>query len=58
MLVMVGEEDELTPVGSAETIHQGIAGSRLVIVPGAGHLSNLENPKAFNAALTKFLKSL
>ena len=57
-LVVVGEEDELTPVGSAETIHQGIAGSRLAIVPRAGHLSNMENPEAFNAAVSSFLTSI
>lgn len=57
-LVVVGEEDELTPMASAETIRQGIAGSRLAIIPKAGHLSNLENPEAFNAAVSGFLTSL
>ncbi len=57
-LVVVGDEDELTPVSSAETIHEGIADSRLVVIPRAGHLSNMENPDAFNAALSEFLGSI
>ena len=57
-LVVVGDEDDMTPMASAEAIHQGIAGSRLAVIPKAGHLSNMENPDAFNAALTEFLKSL
>ena len=32
-----------------------IGGSRLEIIPGAGHLSNLENPTAYNAVLARFL---
>ena len=57
-LILVGEEDELTPVSSAETIQNGIAGSRLIVIPKAGHLSNMENPDAFNTAVSEFLHSL
>jgi 3-oxoadipate enol-lactonase len=57
-LVIVGEEDVLTPLSEAEKIASGIAGSRLEVVPGAGHLSNLENPGAFDAALRGFLDEL
>jgi pimeloyl-ACP methyl ester carboxylesterase len=55
-LVIVGAEDTLTPLALSETLHARIAGSELVVVPGAGHLSNLENPAAFNAALGNFLE--
>jgi len=54
-LVMVGEEDTLTPPAMSEQMHQAISGSTLVTIPGAGHLANLERPRAFNAALASFL---
>ena len=36
-------------------MHRAIAGSELVVVPGAGHMTNLEQPAAFNEALARFL---
>jgi pimeloyl-ACP methyl ester carboxylesterase len=57
-LVIVGEEDELTPVEESRKIADAIPGARLEIVPMAGHLSNLEQPERFNAALGEFLSSL
>ncbi len=54
-LIVVGDEDTLTPPAAAEEMHQGIAGSELVRIPQAGHLSNLEQPELFNAALAAFL---
>ncbi len=54
-LVVCGAEDELTPVADAEAIQRGIPGSRLEVIPKAGHLSALEDPAAFNAALAAFL---
>jgi len=54
-LIMVGEEDQGTPVAAAEAIHERIAGSRLVVLPAARHLSNIEQADAFNKALMKFL---
>ena len=57
-LVVVGEEDAITPVKGARAMHGAIPGSRLEIVPEAGHLSNLERPAAFNAALSDFVGSL
>ena len=56
--VLVGEEDEVTPVAEAERMQHGIAGARLETIPGAGHLSNMERPEAFTAALTRFLSTL
>lgn len=57
-LVVVGEEDALTPVKEARALHAGIAGSRLEVIAGAGHVSNLERPAAFNHVLSEFLTSL
>jgi len=57
-LVAVGEDDELTPPAAAEVLAGGIPDARLVVVPAAGHLSNLENPDAFNRALADFLADL
>jgi pimeloyl-ACP methyl ester carboxylesterase len=54
-LVVVGEEDTVTPPALSEEMHAKIAGSELVRIPHAGHLSNIERPDAFNAALTTFL---
>jgi 3-oxoadipate enol-lactonase len=54
-LIMVGEEDPGTPVAASEAMHAKIAGSKLVILPKARHLSNIEQAQAFNAALMEFL---
>jgi pimeloyl-ACP methyl ester carboxylesterase len=54
-LVIAGDEDVPTPVAEAELLVQHITGARLEILAGAGHLSNLERPEAFTAALTRFL---
>jgi 3-oxoadipate enol-lactonase len=54
-LIVVGEEDRLTPPPLSQSLHQAIAGSELVTIPRAGHLSSLEQPDAFNAALVRFL---
>jgi 3-oxoadipate enol-lactonase len=57
-LIVVGAEDGLTPVAEAEALRDGIRGARLQIIEGAGHLSNLERPHEFNAALIEFIDSL
>jgi 3-oxoadipate enol-lactonase len=57
-LVIVGSEDQLTPLLVAQSLAGRIAGARLEVIPDAGHISNLENPAAFNEALRKFLQSL
>ncbi|HZD26977.1 MAG TPA: 3-oxoadipate enol-lactonase [Alphaproteobacteria bacterium] len=54
-LVIVGEQDPATPVAAAEAIQAGIPGAKLVVIPDASHLSNVEQPEAFNAAVTEFL---
>ena len=55
-LVVVGADDPATTVDMARTIHQGIAGSELLILKDAAHLSNLEQAAAFNEAVLAFLK--
>ena len=57
-LIIVGETDGVTPVAASEALNQGISGSKLVVIPEAGHLSNLEAPEAFNGALAEFLGGL
>jgi pimeloyl-ACP methyl ester carboxylesterase len=57
-LVVVGEEDVLTPPGEARTLADRIRGARLVIVPRVGHLPNLEQPRTFNDTLGEFLRQL
>jgi pimeloyl-ACP methyl ester carboxylesterase len=54
-LVVCGEEDTITPVAESEALHRGIAGSRLQVIPRAGHLSNLEQPAVYNEGLLSFL---
>jgi pimeloyl-ACP methyl ester carboxylesterase len=55
-LILCGEEDTLTPPAASEAMHQAIPGSRLVILPGAGHLSNLEAPDEFSGVLAEALQ--
>jgi 3-oxoadipate enol-lactonase len=55
-LVIVGEQDAGTPVEMAREIHAAMPGSELVIIPSASHLSNIEQPEAFNRALSGFLQ--
>ena len=55
-LILVGAEDAITPVADSEKMHEAIAGSRLVVLENAGHVSNLERTEEFNLALLDFLK--
>jgi 3-oxoadipate enol-lactonase len=57
-LLLFGSEDQLTPLKDAEVLHREIRGSRLEIIKGAGHVSNIEQPTKFNRALKDFLDSL
>jgi pimeloyl-ACP methyl ester carboxylesterase len=58
ILALVGEEDAVTPIEDARAIAAGAPDARLAILPEAGHLSNLENPASFNAALRPWLAGL
>jgi 3-oxoadipate enol-lactonase len=55
VLVVCGAEDTLTPVEEARKMVLEVPRGKLVVLPGAGHLSNLEAPAAFNEALREFL---
>ncbi len=57
-LVLVGSEDVATPPDAARTLAGGIPGAKLEQLPGVGHLSNLEAPEAFTAAVRHFLDGL
>lgn len=57
-LAIGAEGDKAAPPENARIIAAGIPGCRLVLIPYAGHMANLENPGAFNAALLEFLRSL
>lgn len=57
-LVLVGEEDVLTPPAEAQAMAGAIPGAKLERIPAAGHLSNLEQPARFTPALEEFLASL
>jgi 3-oxoadipate enol-lactonase len=57
-LIIVGEHDPGTPVSDSETIHEQIRGSDLVVLSSASHLSNIEQPKAFNQAVVDFLSKI
>jgi 3-oxoadipate enol-lactonase len=53
-LVIVGELDRVTPIAEAMSVRSLLKGE-LVVVPNVGHLPNIEDPLAFNDALTAFL---
>ena len=57
-LVIVGEEDVPLPVAKSREIADQIRGSQSVVIPGAGHLSAMEQPEAVTAAITQFLAHL
>lgn len=54
-LILCGDEDTLTPVAESRAMAAAIAGSRLALIPAAGHVSNIEAPEVFNALLSDFL---
>jgi 3-oxoadipate enol-lactonase len=54
-LIVVGEEDQGTPVAASRAIQAQIGGSQLEIIKSAAHLSNLEQPETFTRTLTTFL---
>jgi 3-oxoadipate enol-lactonase len=57
-LVVHGAEDTLIPPSEAEGMHRAIRHSQLELIPGSGHLPNLEQPVSFSATLWRFLKQL
>jgi pimeloyl-ACP methyl ester carboxylesterase len=57
-LIVVGDEDAITPPKEAKRLCESIRGARMEILQGAGHLSNIERPAAFNTVVSEFLASL
>jgi pimeloyl-ACP methyl ester carboxylesterase len=57
-LIIVGEDDQGTPVAASRAIQAKISGSQLQVIKSAAHLSNLEQPDAFMAAVASFLARL
>ncbi len=57
-LIIVGDQDVATVPEKADRMHARIRGSKLVVIPGAGHTSAAEEPEAVNTALKEFLASL
>jgi 3-oxoadipate enol-lactonase len=57
-LIVVGEEDQPTPVQAAEAMHAKIAGSTLVVIPGAGHMTPMEQPELVSRAIRQFAEKL
>ena len=53
-LIVVGQEDNTTPLSDAQLMADRISGARLAIIPSAGHLSNLEQPQVFCDLLQEF----
>ena len=54
-LILVGDEDVVTPPALSETLHKAITGSELRLIPQSGHLSSIECADAFNDTLARFL---
>jgi pimeloyl-ACP methyl ester carboxylesterase len=58
VLVVCGEEDQVIPLAESEGMHEALPNSDLAIIPGAGHLPNLEQPLNFNEVVWDFLQFL
>jgi pimeloyl-ACP methyl ester carboxylesterase len=57
-LLLYGDADVRAPLPVAEDLHRSIPGARLVLLPGVGHVTNIEAPEAFNGAVRSFLGDL
>jgi 3-oxoadipate enol-lactonase len=57
-LIVVGEEDVLTPPKEGRKLHAAIAGSRIEVLKEAGHLSTVERPASFNTVVSEVIASL
>jgi pimeloyl-ACP methyl ester carboxylesterase len=58
VLILHGSEDQIIPISESESMHLHIPNSRLEILPGAGHLLNLEQPEIFNRLVADFMQSI
>lgn len=57
-LVMHGEEDEIVTLEEMQALAGGLPGAELLTIPGAGHLSPVEQPQLFNDAVAEFARAL
>jgi pimeloyl-ACP methyl ester carboxylesterase len=57
-LLVWGDADARSPITVAKQFHQAIPGAKLVVISGAGHVSNLEDPARFNPAVRDFCRSV
>jgi pimeloyl-ACP methyl ester carboxylesterase len=57
-LVLSGAEDKMVPPEASEGLHRAIPGSRMVVVPGAGHMLPVEQPGEFNEFLGEFVRGV
>jgi pimeloyl-ACP methyl ester carboxylesterase len=57
-LILVGDEDVITPPAEAQSMAEAMPNARLEVIPQGGHMAPFENPAAANAAILRFLKSL
>ena len=56
-LLVWGEQDVRSPLSVARQFERAIPDTQLVVIPGAGHVSNLERPEEFNEAVRKFCRT-
>jgi len=54
-LILIGDSDDATPMAESEFIRDGIPGSEIHVIPGAGHLTTIDNPDAVTRELAAFL---
>jgi len=57
-LLLSGDGDPRAPLPIAEGLHAAIPGSRLVVLPGVGHVSCVEAPQRFNREVRHFIRSI
>jgi 3-oxoadipate enol-lactonase len=57
-LVIVGDQDAISPPGEMQAIAAAIPDAEFVVIPDSGHMTTMENPEAVNAALSKFIAAL
>ena len=57
-LIVTGDEDAIIPVSESESMHAAIRHSTLEVITGAGHLTNVERPAAFNHVVSEFIAKL
>jgi len=56
-LILCGDDDQLTPVKYSQFLHSRIKGSKLEILPNAGHMVMMEAPQAFNEKIREFISN-